>query len=454
MNQKNLQDCQGDQGRYAALAFNYFQKIGPINLSRLENYFPDLETAFKAGRSELERAGLSAKLAAEFSSWRTTFKIEKSLNELEKENIKFITWHDPAYPALLKEIAAPPPLLYYKGRLPDYQDSADSRSSTNYQGATDYSVSVNYPASAANHGPRRLAVVGAREPSAYAEKIIEELLPPLIDFGIEIISGLALGVDSLAHRATLSAAGKTYAILGSGLDRATLYPPENIQLADEIISCGGAIISEFPPGTPPYRQNFPQRNRIISGLSLATLIIEAQEKSGALITAYRALEQNREVLAVPGNIFSSLSAGPNKLIQAGARAILSAEDILEIFNFTEKPENKRKKRKNRLKNSTPDNNTNSDAIYNNAIANNANSINKTLLSPAAPKSTAPPSFNPENANEKIVYELIKIAAQRGEKISADEIISASRLDTSLINSTLSIMELKGIIRNNGHYELN
>jgi DNA processing protein len=176
-----------------------------------------------------------------------------------------------------------------------------------------------------------LAVVGSREHSPYAARAVEALLPPISRAGITIVSGLAHGVDALAHQSALDGGGSTIAVLGSGLSHARLYPSANRGLAERIITNGGLLLSEFPPQTAPLKQNFPRRNRIISGLAQATLVIECREKSGALITAACALEQNREVLAVPGEISYEFSRGPNNLIKQGAKTITKAEDILEIF---------------------------------------------------------------------------------------------------------------------------
>ena len=366
------------------LAFSYFQKIGPINMKKLEKFFPSICRAWFANAGELERAGLRPSLISDFTTWRKSpaAAIANMLGELKKEKISFITWKDPDYPVLLREIAVPPPVLYYKGKI---DESAG----------------------------KRLAVVGSRKFSAYGDKAISELLPKLIGSGIEIISGLALGIDALAHRKTLELKGKTWAILGSGLDSKNIYPASNRGLAEDIINHGGALISEFPPGTPPYKQNFPQRNRLIAGLAQATLIIEAKIKSGALITAGWALEENREVLAVPGNIFAEFSAGPNELIKSGARPITAAADILEIYGLN-------------------------------------SSNGRTEKHPA----TAP-FFSPKNETEAIIYEILKGASARAERISVDEIINQTNLDTSVINSTLSMLEIRGIAKNSeSGYDLN
>ncbi len=282
------------------LGFSYFNKIGPTRLKRLENYFPNLKEAFHAQHSDLLLAGLPTKLISEFIAWRSSFSLNHVLQELNEKKIKFVTWQDKNYPSILREIPASPPILYFKGQLLERKRP-------------------------------RLAVVGSRKPSIYAKRIIQKLLPKIINRGIEIVSGLALGVDSWAHQVVIAQQGITLAILGSGLDANRLYPSSNRSLAENIINCGGAIISEFSPNTPPAKQNFPQRNRLISGLSQATLVIEAKARSGALITANYALEQNREVLAVPGSIFSELSEGPNNLISQGAQSVSTAEDILEIL---------------------------------------------------------------------------------------------------------------------------
>ncbi|MFA6194931.1 MAG: DNA-processing protein DprA [Patescibacteria group bacterium] len=380
------------ENRYYYLAFNHFKKIGLVNMKRLEKFFPDVRQAFFANTIELERAGIKSSLADDFIKWRKTSaaSIEDMLNILEKEGISFITWNDHNYPPLLKEISSPPPVLYYKGRLNNEADG-------------------------------RLAVVGSRKFSAYGEKAITALLPEIIESKINIISGLALGIDTLAHQKALELKGKTWAVLGSGLDRKSIYPASNRRLAQEIIDSGGALISEFPPGTPPYQQNFPQRNRIIAGLTQATLVIEAKEKSGALITADYALEENREVLAVPGNIFSEFSAGPNKLIKSGAKTITSHEDILEVYGLDKKSNN------------------------------NSSTRNKITKQRAASQL----SFSFNNEAETIVYKLLKETSERAEKISADEIIRKTKLDTSVINSTLSILELRGIAKNSeSGYDLN
>lgn len=375
-----------EETRRCHLGFSHFQKIGPLKLRALEKYFTDLNRAWSASRSELERAGLKAELAREFAEWRSSFQMTVALSELEKENIDYVTWHETTYPSILKEISVPPPLLYYRGLLDGIEH-------------------------------QRLAVVGARQHSAYAEKVITEILPPVISAGIEIVSGLALGVDTLAHRAAIEVSGRTIAILGSGLKADLIYPGTNRRLAAEIITTGGALISEFPPQTPPYRQNFPQRNRIIAGLAQATLVIESRQKSGALITAAYALEQNREILAVPGNIFSEFSDGPNRLIGSGAKIILSAEDVLDVF---------------KVPTDTP-------------MAIEIGAKGSSRLTPYCPTSSA----------ETIIYGLLRVATARAEKITADEIVKISQLDTALVNSTLSILEISGIAKNTeSGYDLN
>ncbi|MFA6995514.1 MAG: DNA-processing protein DprA [Patescibacteria group bacterium] len=373
-----------EKNRQYHVGFSYFNKIGPMNLQKLENYFPNLLEAFKGSSSDLAQAGLHPNIISEFINWRQSFDLENILDKLIKKQINFVTWHDQAYPAILKEIPAPPPILYFKGNL-----GGEERN--------------------------RLAVVGSREHSAYAEKVIAELLPTIIKEKIEIVSGLALGVDSLAHQATLNNQGITLAILGSGLDSNYIYPRSNYRLAENIISSGGALISEFPPITPPYKQNFPQRNRIISGLAQATLVIEAKAKSGSLITANYALEQNREVAAIPGSIFSEFSIGPNNLIAAGAKTVTNPKDVLEIFKIK---------------------------ILNNKTPLNSQKIIKKHL-----------EYQAENKIEALVYDFLQEAERRTEKITADEIIKKSKLDTAIINSTLSILEIKGVAKNDesGYY---
>lgn len=216
---------------------------------------------------------------------------------LAKKNIKTISIKDANYPNLLREIYDPPSLLYFCGKLDSLEKIC-------------------------------LAVVGSRKYSPYGKQVIDYIIP-LLAKRVTIISGLARGIDSLTQAKTVAEGGITIGVLGSGIDEESIYPKENLGLAKRIIEAGGAIISEFPPGSPPQKQNFPKRNRIISGLAHGTLIIEAGLKSGSLITARCALEQGREVMAVPGNICSPTSIGTNNLIKLGARAIGSQEDILE-----------------------------------------------------------------------------------------------------------------------------
>ena len=239
--------------------------------------------------------------------------------------------------------------------------------------------------------------MGTRKYSSYGQQAVEYIVKDLVRNNLTIVSGLALGIDALAHQAALAAGGKTVAVLGSGLDKQNIYPSQNRYLVNKIMETGGSVISEFPLGTPPLRYNFPQRNRLISGLSLGTLIIEAGEKSGALITAAYALEQNREVFAVPGSIHSLVSAGPNKLIKEGARVVTSASDIIETLNLTQ-----------------------------------------------ATAYISAKKIMPEGENEKKIASLLSF-----EPIHIDELVRASGLDTAAANSTLVIMEMKGMIKNLG-----
>lgn len=253
----------------------------------------------------LNMAGIGKKALEKFSRGELQNKIaalEKEhdlgagLKLMKKHGMNVTTIFDANYPKLLKEIHSPPIVLYSNGRP-------------------------------LKEGELAAAVVGSRIASMYGLTTAERLGYELASRGLAVVSGLARGIDSAAHKGALKAHGRTIAVLGSGLD--IIYPPENKKLAEEIAEKDGTLVSEFPPGTPPAPKNFPQRNRIISGLSLGVVVVEAAKDSGALITADFALEQGREVFAVPGKVDSATSFGANKLIKEGAKLIQSAEDVID-----------------------------------------------------------------------------------------------------------------------------
>ncbi|MEX1997267.1 MAG: DNA-processing protein DprA [Candidatus Andersenbacteria bacterium] len=208
------------------------------------------------------------------------------------------------YPPLLREIAQPPHQLYVRGSLETLQERY------------------------------LLAVVGSRKSTHYGKQCLTHLLPPVIRAGLVIVSGMAYGIDALAHRACVQAQRPTIAVLGSGIDDYSIYPRTHITLAKQILKVGGTLVSEYPPGTPGFKQHFPARNRIISGLCQTTMIVQAAQRSGSLITARLALEANRNVCAVPGSIMDPLAAGTNHLIQEGATPIVSGTDILELYGLS------------------------------------------------------------------------------------------------------------------------
>lgn len=288
-----------DDKRYW-IGFTLVKGIGAVRFRRLLDYFGDAETAWNANPAALAEAGLSAKLIERLVALREKVDLSRVWEQTRSKDIQVLTWMDEAYPQRLKEIEQPPPVLYLRGELLP-EDT--------------WSV----------------AIVGTRRVTPYGRQVTEEIASFLAANGITVVSGLARGVDSLAHNAALKAGGRTMAVLGSGVDR--IYPPENRALAEQMLS-QGMIISDYAPGTPPEASNFPPRNRIISGLSLAVVVVEAGKTSGALITAEFAAEQGREVFAVPGNILAPQSKGTNKLIQQGALSLLSASDIMQALNLT------------------------------------------------------------------------------------------------------------------------
>ena len=252
-------------------------------------------------------AKIEENIALEIITQRQQVDPDTELAKLQSDNIRATTIIDGDYPRLLKEIPDAPPLLYYRGDI-----------------------------SCCRHNP--LGVVGARKFSSYGERAVADLVGQLTRSGMTIISGLALGIDALAHEACLENNGLTAGVLGSGLDWKSIYPSANRCLAQKIINSGGCLISEYPLGTLPAKYTFPQRNRIIAGLSLGTLVIEAAESSGALITAKCALEYNREVFAVAGSIYNPSSVGCNNLIKQGAKLVLQAADVLEELRLSQLPE--------------------------------------------------------------------------------------------------------------------
>ena len=345
------------------LALHRVSGIGPVNFRLLLTYFQDdLASAWRADSRELARAGLHQKTSEAFLAQRPHIEPERQLELLAKQRIHILTWRDPGYPALLREIDASPPVLYVRGTLTEADRFA-------------------------------LGVVGTRNLSSYGQQVTERLISELARGQVTIVSGLALGIDTLAHSTALDAGGRTIAVMACGLD--VVYPARNRDLARRISEAGqGALISEYPLGVRPESGNFPARNRIIAGISQGVLVVEAGEKSGALITAEFASKQGREVFAVPGGIFSSRSYGTNRLLRDGAHVVLEVKDILDALNLFMLPQQME--------------------------------VQQAL---------------PENAEERALLALLT-----HEPIHIDELILASNLAAPAVSATLTMLELKGLVR--------
>ena len=345
------------------VGFNLIKGIGAVRMQGLVAYFGDLQTAWGADSFSLAEAGLGAKVIERVLAARQKVDLDQVWAKIESQGIKILTWQDEAYPSRLKEIDQPPPVMYIRGEyLPDDLFA--------------------------------VAIVGTRRVTPYGRQITEEISSFLASNGITVVSGLARGVDAIAHQTALNSGGRTIGILGSGVDK--IYPPEHLKLAEQMME-RGAIISDYAPGTPPDASNFPPRNRIISGLSLAVVVIEAGETSGALITAEFAAEQGREVFAVPGSILAPQSKGTNKLIQNGALPLLSVNDIMQALDFARIGEHK-----------------------------------------AARK------VIPADETEARLLNLLG-----GEPLHVDEIRNQANLPIERVSATLALMELKGMVRQVG-----
>jgi DNA processing protein len=312
---------------------------------------------------ELKQAGLEDNAVKSIVQTRPKVDLDAELSRLNALGVRLITHHDPAYPARLKEIHDRPALLFVTGEIKPEDEWC-------------------------------VSVVGSRQPTIYGRQVAEEMASALAQNRITVVSGLARGIDAISHKAALSAGGRTLAVVGGGLD--SIYPAENTDLSKQIIK-NGAIISEYPPGTRPRPENFPRRNRILSGLCLGVLVVEATASSGALITAQLALEHNREVFAIPGSILSPASVGTNKLIQEGAKLVRGVSDILEELTLT-----------------------------------------------AAAQQRAVKSVIPASDTEASLLRHIGSAP-----VHIDEICRASRLPAHVVSGTLAMMELKGMVKQVG-----
>lgn len=276
--------------------------IGAKHMRSLISRFHTAEDVWKASDEEIENSGLlTGKRKAAFLAWRRETSPEQVAEKLYNTGIRCCTWEEEEYPSLLRTTANPPAVLFYKGRLPDHE--------------------------------KLIAIVGSRKCTSYGLQTAQRFGERLAEQGIVIISGGARGIDSAAHTGALSGKGTTLVIAACGLDR--VYPPENRQLFERIVDNGGALVSEYPPGTPPLGRQFPARNRIIAGMSRGVVVVEAAERSGSLITADFALEEGRDVFAVPGSIYVPSCMGTNRLIRNGAICCTSHHDVLSEYGWEE-----------------------------------------------------------------------------------------------------------------------
>ena len=283
------------------VVLNSLRLIGPVRVRRLLDAFGTVEEIFLRNRSTLASVeGVGPAAADSIKNWEKNFDLAAELQKCRELGIALMDREDPAYPPQLLEIYDPPLVLYYKGDM-----EAARR--------------------------RGVAIVGSRHTSHYGLEIAKKLSYQIAYAGLTVNSGLARGIDTAAHQGALAAKGRTVAVLGCSLD--LVYPPENRALAEALVEKGGALLSEFPLGTAPDKQTFPMRNRVVSGMSGGVLVIEAGESSGALITARMALDQGRQVFAVPGRIDNPQAKGCHRLIKDGAKLVEGVEDVLAEFEF-------------------------------------------------------------------------------------------------------------------------
>ncbi len=345
------------------IGFNKVSGIGAARLQALLDYFGDLQTAWQAPVHDLRQAGLDRRSLANLLKARDKLDLDAEMGRLEEANVRVLTWSDASYPPNLRQVYNAPPVLYVRGQIEKRDEWA-------------------------------VAVVGTRRASVYGKEAARMIGTGLAQAGVTVVSGMARGIDTVAHRTCLDAGGRTIAVLGCGVD--VIYPPENARLVGEIVE-RGAIVSEYALGTRPDASNFPPRNRIISGLTLGTVVAEAGLGSGALITASFAAEQGREVFAVPGNVFARGSRGANQLIQQGAKLVCNVTDVLEELNLT-------------------------------------------MVSEQAQVR----AVIPENETEALLLDHLS-----AEPVHVDELRRAVQMPIAQVSSTLALMELKGMVRQVG-----
>lgn len=343
--------------------------LGNHKMQLLFDHFGSGKAIWEASLDQLRLAGIPESLATTIIEARPHLNPAEALKSITSEGIALITQNDLHYPPLLKEIHNPPFLLYARGNCD----------------------CLKLPL---------LAIVGSRKLTSYGKQVAYSLAKDLARAGICVVSGLAFGIDATAHRGALDAQGKTIAILGNSVDTASIYPQSHHNLAAEIIASGGMVMSEFPIPTRASTGTFPARNRIMAGMSLGTIVIEAAEKSGSLITANFAVEYNRDVFAVPGSIFSQQSAGCNQLIKRGAKLVTCAQDILEEIGI----------------------------VIENYIQKENSTSSHLQLSP----------------EENLILSVLS-----PEPAHIDIIIKATKLETSTISSALAILEIKGAVKDIG-----
>lgn len=346
------------------LALHSIDGLGPIRLKAILDYFKDPRLAWEANIGVFREIGIPQNVSDLMRETRRKLDPILYAESIRKAGISWLTIFDENYPYLLKQIYDPPTVIYYKGQIKRHE--------------------------------KAIAVVGTRKITGYGRVVTEQFVKRLVLAGLTIVSGLARGIDAEAHLSTIRAGGRTIAVLGGGLKN--IYPPENRSLAEKIIERGGLVLSEFPPDYPSMPGNFPARNRIISGLSLGVLVVEAAADSGSLITARLALEQGREVFAVPGPVTSTLSRGPIDLIKAGARPIFEPGEILEEMGFKQNQ---------------------------NANIKNTNDVNL-------------------SEEEKKILEYLG-----NEQLQMDEICRNLKMSAATVSGTLLKMEIAGLVQNLG-----